>query len=302
MTAGPDIVVSVVIPAYNAGNFIRQTVTSALQQTFSSLEILVIDDGSAEPVDWIVELDPARVRYHFKPNGGPSSARNLGARMARGRLLAFLDADDLWMPDKLRSQVAALEARPRAAFAYGAFNSIDEQGNPVPRPARVRPSGDISAALFMYNFVTTSSVLVRRDVFLEMGGFDESLVWSEDYDLWIRLAERHEAVCVEGIVGSYRINTHGLSRNFARLHETERTVVDRAVARAARPEYKQRRRRRLAQLYFEFGHDCWRAGQAQEARRRFQDSLLHWPLALRPWIYWLRAAAAGSLLQRLSKT
>ncbi len=295
VTAAPDDVqVSVIVPAYNAGKFVRQAVASALQQTFPALEVLVIDDGSAEPVDWIVQLDPVRVRYHFKTNGGPSSARNLGARMARGRLLAFLDADDLWAPDKLRAQVQALDTRPRAAFAYGAFDGIDEDGNPLPRPARVRPSGDIAAALFMYNFITTSSVLVRRDLFQQMGGFDESLVWSEDYDLWMRLAESHEAVCVPGIVGSYRTSATGLSRNFARLYETERLVVDRALARGARPEFRRQRRRRLGQLYFEFGYDCLRAGQAADARRRFVESLRHWPLGRRAWIYLLRAAAAAA--------
>jgi glycosyltransferase involved in cell wall biosynthesis len=294
VTATSDPVVSVIVPAYNAGKFVRESVASALDQTFTALEVLVIDDGSAVPVEWVVQLDPARVRYQFKTNGGPSSARNLGARLARGRLLAFLDADDLWAPNKLRSQVDALEASPRAAFAYGAFAGIDEIGDPLPRPARVRPSGDIAAALFMYNFITTSSVVVRRDLFQEMGGFDESLVWSEDYDLWMRLAERHEAVCVPGIVGSYRMNANGLSRNFARLYETERLVVDRALARGARPEFQRQRRRRLGQLYFEFGYDCLRAGQVQEARRRFLESLRFWPLGQRAWVYLLRTAAAGS--------
>ncbi len=295
MTAGSDSVeVSVIIPAYNAGQFVRQAVASALQQTFPSLEVLVIDDGSAQPVDWVVELDPARVRYHFKSNGGPSSARNLGARLARGRLLGFLDADDLWAAHKLRSQVDALDGRPRAAFAYGAFDGIDEAGTPVPRPAHFRPSGDIAATLFMYNCVTTSSVLVRRDLFQQQGGFDESLVWSEDYDLWMRLAERHEAVCVPGILGSYRINTHGLSRNFARLYETERMVVDRALARGVRPEFQRQRRRRLGQLYFDFGYDCLRAGRPADARRQLLESVRHWPLGWRAWIYLLRAAVAGS--------
>ncbi|HEX3903428.1 MAG TPA: glycosyltransferase family A protein [Polyangia bacterium] len=294
MTNGSDILVSVVIPAYNAAEFIRQSVSSALDQSLRSIEVIVIDDGSAERVDWITELDPARVRYHWKTNGGPSSARNAGARLARGDLLAFLDADDLWAPGKLQRQADALAARPRAAFAYGAFDGIDEQGRPLPRPLRHRPSGDIAEALFMYNFVTTSSVVVRRALFDEMGGFDESLVWSEDYDLWMRLVERYEAVCIEGIAGSYRMNSQGLSRNFARLYETERLVIDRAVARKARPEFARRLRQRLGQFHFEFGYDYFRARRFADARHQLSQSVRQWPFNRRAWVYWLRATLAGS--------
>ena len=92
--------VSVVIPAYNAGRFIREAVGSALSQTYLHLEVIVVDDGSPQPVAQIVEADPARVRYVWKPNGGPASARNAGLRHARGTYVAFLDADEAWEPER----------------------------------------------------------------------------------------------------------------------------------------------------------------------------------------------------------
>ena len=302
MSTGSEILVSVVVPAYNAAGFVRAAVISALEQSHRSIEVIVVDDGSTERVEWVVDLDRGRVRYQWQKNGGPSSARNAGARLARGDLLAFLDADDLWAPTKIERQVAALEASPAAAISYGMFAGIDEAGNPLPRPRRERPSGDVAVALFMYNFITTSSVVVRRACFDDAGGFDESLRWSEDYDLWMRIAERHEAVCVEGTIGSYRMSTHGLSREFGRLYETERTVIDRAIARHSRPEFARRLPERLGNLHFEFGYDYFRSGRFSDARQQFTRSIRHFPFVRRPWLYWLRAAAAGCLAATNSST
>jgi glycosyltransferase involved in cell wall biosynthesis len=293
LTTGADNLVSVVVPAYNASRFIRESVGSALAQTFTDIEVVVVDDGSAEPVPWVVALDPARVRHHWKENGGPSSARNFGAQQARGALIAFLDADDLWEPTKLERQVQALAARPAAAFAFGAFRTVDEAGTPTGDALRMnRPSGDIAAALFMRNFVVTSSVVMRRRLFEEAGGFEESLASSEDYDLWLRLAERHEAIYVDGVLGSYRTNGQGLSRNFVRMYETERVVIDRALARRARPELARLLPERLGKFHFEFGYDYFVHARFGEARREFARSVRQWPRNHRAWLYLLRAALA----------
>jgi glycosyltransferase involved in cell wall biosynthesis len=278
------------MPAYNAGRFIREAVASALSQSFRALEVIVVDDGSADKVSWVVELDGERVRYHWKENGGPSSARNAAARLARGELIAFLDADDLWEPSKLERQVKALAAHPRAAFAYSAFRTIDHSGNPMPGGTWLgRPSGDIAVPLFMRNFVVTSSVVLRRSCFEEMGGFDESLIWAEDYDLWMRIAERYDGVYVDGVLGSYRINEQGLTRNFARLYEAERVVIDRAIARNGRPELRRHLRERLGLYHFEFGYDYLVHDRFNEARQQFFRSLRQWPWNTKAWRCWVRS-------------
>lgn len=290
--AADDIRVSAIVPAYNAGEFIRETVSSALAQTFTALEVVVVDDGSKDPVGWITELDPQRVRYHAKANGGPASARNLAVKMARGEFVAFLDADDLWDPTKVERQVRALEANPHAAFAYGAFRGIDGQGRPRPRVPKERPSGDVAEPLFMYNFVTTSSVMVRRQMFLDAGGFDESpdLISVEDYDLWLRLAERHQAAALDGEIGSYRITDASLSRNFARMYRGERLVLERAVARNARPAFRARFGERLGRHHFQLGYSYLSARQFAEARQEFARSLRNWPWSRKSWMALGRAA------------
>jgi glycosyltransferase involved in cell wall biosynthesis len=287
-----DIRVSAIVPAYNAGRFIRETVASALAQTFSALEVVVVEDGSKEPVEWIAELDPKRVRYHRKENGGPASARNVAVQLARGEFVAFLDADDLWDPTKIERQVAALDADPRAAFVYGTFRGIDDQGRPCRRVIHERPAGDVAEALFMYNFVTASGVMARRQMFLDVGGFDQSpaLIAVEDYDLWLRLAERHRVCALDGEIGSYRITDASLSRNFARLYRGERLVLERAVARNARPEFRARLGERLGRHHFELGYNYLSARQFGEARQEFARSLRKWPWSRKTWIGLGRAA------------
>ncbi len=291
--------VSVIIPAYNAGRFIRETVESALNQTYPHLEVIVVDDGSPQPVAQVVEADPARVRYIRKPNGGPASARNAGLRRSRGELVAFLDADDVWEPDKLAAQVAALEAYPTAGLAYAAVRKIDAEGRPLPPgpPAR-RPSGRIFPELFMRNIIPTSTVVVRRSCLEQAGLFDEApeLISVEDYDLWLRVAERFEVVAVDRPLARYRINDAGISRPTARSYGGERLVIERAVARsrASRPELAALLPRRLAQLHFACGHEYFTANRLAEAREQFAQSLRHRPWHLRAVAYYLATCLGSS--------
>ena len=155
--------VSVIVPAYNSSRFIRETVESALRQTHSALEVIVVDDGSTDRVDWVTQLDPGRVTYRWQPNGGPASARNLGVRLSRGTYVAFLDSDDVWEPHKLERQLGEFAQLPQAGLVYTGVVGIDEQGRAT---SGFRPKGGaegrIFERLFENNFITTSTVLVRR--------------------------------------------------------------------------------------------------------------------------------------------
>src|ERR1700733_11278981 len=171
--------VSVIIPAYNAAAYVGRAVESALSQTHLPLEILVIDDGSTDETADIVEQLPPPVRLIPKPNGGPATARNLGARQAQGDWLALLDADDLWMPDKLRVQLE-----------YGTNPDVgmvhclpDHRDDAVPPQLTFEH-------LWNRNWIINSSVLLRRSAFDGLGGFNEAreLISVEDYNLWIRVA------------------------------------------------------------------------------------------------------------------
>lgn len=177
MSSRPAI--SVVIPAYNAAEFVGRAIESALNQSYPALEILVIDDGSRDDTAERVAEYPAPVRLLRQQNGGPGAARNHGARVAGGEWLALLDADDTWLPHKLETQLPYLAA-PSVAVAHAR------------RPAEYAPMEGTFDALWKRNFLLTSSVLLRRAAWEEVGQFNEdrALIGVEDYNLWLRLAAR----------------------------------------------------------------------------------------------------------------
>ena len=206
--------VSVVIPAFNAERFIGRTLDSASAQTHRDLEIIVIDDGSSDRTAEIVlqkaEADP-RIRLIRQSNAGPTRARNRGIGEARGELIAFLDADDLWHPQKTERQLQRLRERPAAGLVWCWSIGIDEDDRIMAQ--RVSPAhfeGDVFAAMLFQNFIGNASApLVRRDCLEAVGGFDEKLwdagaVRCEDRKLFLDIAERYDFALVPEFLVGYR--------------------------------------------------------------------------------------------------
>jgi glycosyltransferase involved in cell wall biosynthesis len=191
--------VSVVMPAYNAAAFVRRAIDSVLAQTFTDLELLVVNDGSQDDTLSVLAGYRDRLRVLAQPNGGPAAARNRGLQAARGRYVAFLDADDGWEPTKLERQVGLLDTRPAIGFCSTATRVVDGAG----RPAGDWPCCDAALTLPEGLFThaaaisgSTSGVLARRELLVELGGFDEALRGFEDPDLWIRLSARTGYACI----------------------------------------------------------------------------------------------------------
>lgn len=183
--------VSVVIPAYNSSRFIAEAVASVLTQTFADTEVIVVDDGSTDATGDIVARFPG-VTCIRKPNGGASSARNFGVRMASGELIAFLDADDVWHPQKLAAQVRLMDLHPDCDLGYTLRAEVAEGMDPG--RALLEADGTVSHARFegleagfLNPFLCTSTVIVRRSAFDRVGGFDESLPIAEDVDFYLRV-------------------------------------------------------------------------------------------------------------------
>ncbi|MFO3797298.1 MAG: glycosyltransferase family 2 protein, partial [Anaerolineales bacterium] len=205
--------VTVVIPAYNAEMYLGSTIESALSQTYKNFEVLVVDDGSTDRTKQIgltFAAKDARLRIVSGPNGGVARARNVGTELADGKYVAYLDADDLWHETKLAEQVRILEAASDTSWAacYALFLFIDSSGFVVrPGPTR-RAEGYILARHLFAKFVGNgSSLLVRRDAALAVGGFDPSYADAgiggcEDFDFELRLAARYRiAVAPEYLIG-----------------------------------------------------------------------------------------------------
>ena len=210
MNSSTDIEVSVIIPAFNAADTILRAIDSVRRQDMPSLEIVVIDDGSKDETVNVVSADirtGENIRLIQMPrNSGVSAARNAGIKVSRGRYLAFLDADDIWLPEKLRKQIEVMNQDPRITLVSCNSQLISESGQPLKEGHRNRPPKegyDAWKTLLTYNFIPTPTVLTYTALVREMGGFDESLAVGEDLDLWIKLGLRGKIVVLKDILINY---------------------------------------------------------------------------------------------------
>lgn len=192
--------VSVVVPAFNAAWCVGKAIDSVLAQTFRDFELIVVDDGSTDGTADALARYGNAITVVRQPNGGMSNARNAGIKRARGRYLAFLDADDRWLPEKLARQVSLLETDPTLVFCAAKALLEDADGHRQGEWCCSRGTrADVSEIFANHAAVAggASSVLARRDAVVELGGFDEALYGAEDTDLWIRLAAHGGFACID---------------------------------------------------------------------------------------------------------
>lgn len=225
--------ISVVIPCYAQARFLGQAIESVLAQRHPHREIIVVDDGSPDQAGTVAARYPC-VRYLRQPNQGVSAARNAGLAASSGTYVAFLDADDRLLPDALSAGAACFAEHPECAFVYGNFRFIAEDGTPLGRRTRGPEIGGLYRTLLGWNHIEmTSTVLFRRDVLREMGGFITWLRCAEDYELLLRIARQYPTVAHEALVAEYRrYNRYesSLSHDPARMLRSTLTVL-----RAQRP-------------------------------------------------------------------
>ncbi len=195
--------ISVVIPSYNHARFLPQSIESALGQTLKPYEVTVVDDGSTDNTREVVAGYP--VEYLLLNRAGPSGARNAAIRKSQGDWIAFLDADDYWLPQKLERQVATLGSQ---AFCYCATNMFFTDGHTEPRPY-YEPER-VKKVLRHQNCIDPSAVLVRKDALLQVGGFNESIIAGEDWELWLKLARITDFAGLPDQLLMYRVTGTGL--------------------------------------------------------------------------------------------
>ena len=188
-----DPVITIIIPTFNREKFIGAAIRSVLEQSFQEFEIIVVNDGSTDGTAEIVRsFSTDKLRYIYQENHGRSSARNHALRLARGRYIAFLDSDDLYLPGKLEMQVSYLDAYPDVGMVYTSAFCMDENGKLNDYRYDAKVSGWIyrDVAFFRPVTITLPTVMVRRDVFDKVGNFDERMERFEDTDMWRRIAKR----------------------------------------------------------------------------------------------------------------
>jgi glycosyltransferase involved in cell wall biosynthesis len=221
--------VSVTMAAYNYGHFLGAAVKSVLAQTFGDFELIVVNDGSTDDTADVIGpyLADRRVRYYRTRHQGLGPAKNLGVRFARAPLVAFLDADDVWLPHKLERQLELHRADPGLGVIYTRRLLIDEQGRQIRYEQPVLHRGHVLAEMFQRNFVCYSSALVRRSALETAGMFDEALPLAIDYDLWLRMAALYRFDYVDEPLVKYRTGHASLSSRVEERYLTAHRIMKR---------------------------------------------------------------------------
>lgn len=230
--------ISVIMPVYNGEQTIAETIASLLQQTYVNWELIVVNDGSSDRTPAIVQdifeqhpQMPGRLLSY--PQTGACASRNRGAAQAQGEFLAFLDADDLWTPDKLALQLQALQNSPQAKVAYSWTDYIDTTGKFLYPGSHATHQGDVYEYLLLINFLENgSNALIAKDAFWQVGGFDESVTGVDEWDLFIRMTQQADVICEFVVVPQvqifYRLSNKSLSASLDRQASECRKVIDRA--------------------------------------------------------------------------
>ena len=254
--------VSVVIPAYNARMTLGVTLDSVANQSLRNFEIILVDDGSQDDTekiisDWkkknstLLENHKIQVTCYRFENGGQATARNRGIERSQGKYIAFLDADDQWSIDKLKAQQLFLDQNPEIGLVYSWTHCIDNQHNFV-RPGSQRSPGLLPGLeLLMQNYLDNgSSPMVRRWILDKVGNFAADLPPTEDWDLWLRIAECYPIAAIPMPQVNYRVSRYSSSANTRRLEQSARRTLERALDRQKNSQnLTALRSRSLANLY-----------------------------------------------------
>lgn len=214
--------VSVVIPAYNSSATIGRALASIAAQTLLPAQVVVVDDGSADDtqhvaMQWQPRLGPTRLVVVRQANRGAGAARNAAIGFADQEWLAFLDADDEWLPEKLERSMSQLTTHSLAFISHGMIvRTQDGREIPFDCARHFHRAANPFAALMIRGFVATSTVIAQRDFVVAAGGFDESLPAAQDYDLWLKLASSHRFLVFSDMLTRYHVTSGSITTNVPR--------------------------------------------------------------------------------------
>lgn len=245
--------VAVIIPTYNQARYIGSTIETVQRQTFSDWELFVVDDGSTDKTDEIVRgfLGDERIHYIRQLNQERAVARNKGVEQSSAPYIAFLDADDLWHPEKLAKQVKAIKAQPDVGLCYTLTDTIEREGKRLQKTGRSRTyAGMVFDQLLRSNFIINSSVLLRRGSLMKVGLFDNYLpvFGSEDWDLWLRIARQYPVCLVDEELTFYRVHPENTTHD--RVLKSGLAVVEKLYSGSERlPDSRITRSEARAYLY-----------------------------------------------------
>jgi glycosyltransferase involved in cell wall biosynthesis len=258
--------VSAILPVYNVKDSVKSAVDSVLAQTYTPIEILVADNGSWDGTLEVLRSYGARIRLFHQPKRGAYPTRNRALREAHGKYVAFLDGDDVWLPEKTEKQVRLLEEWPEIGMVYTGRFVVNYRVSPPhrrqdpPPDGADPPSGRIFNRLVYGNFISNSSVMARRSCIEDYGFFSEKEPIGADYHMWLRISADHVVECLREPLIEYAVHQTNISRDrIANLRSMIRHFDD-LIANVQQPECRQALKRARLVLDYDMALRSWGAG------------------------------------------
>jgi glycosyltransferase involved in cell wall biosynthesis len=287
--------VSIIMPVLNGERYLTEALESILAQTYGNYELVAVDDGSTDSTAELLHryADRLELRYvHHPARMGIAASVNDGLRHASGDFITFLDHDDAWFPHFLQTQASYLDRHPEVGMVHSDFQTIDSAGAVIEESVarcrgRKRPSGHVLPQLLMDSFIVANSVLIRKECFNRLGGFDETLRWG-DYHMWLRIAHHYKIDYVPEVLTKYRQHAVQSTRDFEERYSDEEPATVAAIRKLleAYPEIRrqisdQMLRRRVAGVYFGTGYYWLWKGAHRLARPYVKKAIRLEPTCLR---------------------
>ena len=298
--------VSVIVPAYNAARYLPDALKSVLRQAYQDWEVILVDDGSTdntrEVVSSFIPQFGSRLNYIYQANKGLPAARNTAIRNARGKYLALLDADDVWLEHRLELTVARLDEDPEIGIAHGHVMRIGPNGETLGVPARPPArylSGRIARDIYLRRaHILCPTATFRRNCVDVVGYFDETMRASEDRDMWFRIAERYTVAYIPEIIAQYRSSPSSMSRDLHRMKTAQRQFCDkhRHSPVCSASTY----RRAVASIYREQGDALFSLGSIGASIRDYWTAVMYHPCNVKN-VYMLFRALAEAPVSRFAK-
>jgi glycosyltransferase involved in cell wall biosynthesis len=299
-----DPLVSVIIPTYNRAEYVTQAVESVLNQTYSEIETIVVDDGSTDGTAEVLSKYQDKISYMYQERSERSKARNEGFRHSKGDCIAFLDSDDVWLPTKIEKQVRVLNEQPDVGLVYTGVQFIDTNGGPCAgglcwdEPVRKVLYED----LMTHNVITgsLSSILVLRECLDRVGLFDESMITCEDLDLYRRIAKYYEFNKIELPLVKIRIHGDNTQAEFTRMAKGWETTISK-ISQDTPPEFEYYKYEAIIKLLSKIAALCKQDARLRSFFSFFARSVFHKPNWILTFGFW-QALSRLTIQKYLSKS
>ena len=271
--------VSVIIPAYNAEKYIKETVESALAQTWPAKEIIVVNDGSTDGTAEILRCYDQQIKVIDQANQGLSSARNTGIQAAQGEYFAFLDSDDLWAPQFLEAHIKKHAANPGLDITYCWWNYIDGNGYLLPEHGKYSHNGNLANQLIEGNRFTVMAAIVKKEIFDKVGYFNKQSIHVQDWDFWLKAAIHGcQFGCIPIELTSYRIHGHNRSSDIEGMHKDQLFILDKTFDQSYTFDTsKSLKARAYARVHLDASLGFYRTSHPEKASQSFIEAVRAWP-------------------------